>query len=332
MQAIAISQSVSAEELVIQDLPKPEINSDRQVLVRLKAAGINPLDIKIRQNKQGFPVEPQAILGCDGAGIVEQTGSAVTAFKPGDAVFFCHPGLNGRQGTYAEYALVDQAVLAPKPEVLSFTQAAAIPLVLITAWEALFDRASLQSGNRVLVEAGAGGVGHIAVQLAVKAGARVATTVGSQQKADYLKQLGAEKIIFYRDQDVVDEIMQWTGQTGVDIAFDTIGDEVLQRCLSSTRCYGDVVTILTPTAETDWSEARLKNIRFSQELMLTPFFLNDHETMQHQSDILKKCTEDFNQSRLSVKVAKVFQLEHAGLAHQYLEQQVPIGKVVLEIN
>lgn len=332
MQAIAISQSVSAEELVIQELPQPEISSDHQVLVRLKAAGINPLDIKIRQNKQGFPVESLAILGCDGAGIIEQTGSAVTAFKEGDAVFFCQPGLNGRQGTYAEYALVDEAALAPKPEALSFTQAAAIPLVLITAWEALFDRVNLQPGHHVLVEAGAGGVGHIAVQLAVNAGAKVATTASSQQKAVYLKQLGAEKIIFYRDRNVADEILQWTSQTGVDIAFDTIGDEVLQRCFSSTRCYGDVVTILTPTAETDWSEARLKNIRFTQELMLTPFFLNDQKTMQHQSNILRQCTEDFNQSNLTATVARVFPLKDAGLAHQYLEQQAPIGKVVLEID
>ncbi len=332
MRAIAISESVSADQLKIQELPIPVIRSQHQVLVRLKAAGINPLDLKIRENKQGFPVEPLAILGCDGAGIVEDTGSGVSEFQKGDHVFFCQPGLNSRQGTYAEYALVDQEVLAPKPESLSFAEAAAIPLVLITAWEALFDRSNLKQGSRILIEAGAGGVGHIAIQLAVRVGAKVATTVGSDQKAQFVKQLGAEKVINYRDQNVADEVMKWTNQTGVDIAFDTIGGEVMQRCFSSVRCYGDVVSILTPTADIDWSEARLKNIRFTQELMLTPFFLNNKETMNHQSELLKQCTPDFNTSKLTVNVAKLFSLQEAGLAHRYLQEEAPFGKVVLVID
>ncbi|HFD11092.1 MAG TPA: alcohol dehydrogenase [Crenotrichaceae bacterium] len=331
MRAIAITESGSAEILKIRDLPIPEIHSPTQVLVRLKAASINPLDIKIRQNKNAFPVQPTAILGCDGAGIIEATGSDVTDYQVGNAVFFCQPGLNGRQGTYAEYVVVDQEVLAHKPETLSFTQAAAIPLVLITAWEALFDRVNTKQDSQILIQAGAGGVGHIAIQLAKLAGARVATTVSTEQKLAFVKQLGVEKAIRYQQQNVVEEIMHWSNQQGVDLAFDTIGDEVMQQCFSSVRCYGDVVTILTPTSETDWSEARLKNVRFTQELMLTAFFLNDTALMKHQSEILKKCTPDFNNGILTTRVARIFPLDDVASAHQHLQENAPIGKVVLEI-
>jgi len=331
MRAVAITDSGSAEILKVSDMPIPEIESETQVLVQLKASGINPLDIKIRQNKQAFPVQSTAILGCDGAGVIQATGSDVANYQVGDAVFFCQPGLNGRQGTYAEFVVVDQEVLAPKPEALSFVQAAAIPLVLITAWEALYDRVSIKPKSQLLVEAGAGGVGHIAVQLALLAKARVAATVSTDEKSSFVSQLGVEKVIRYQNQNVVEELMSWTHQQGVDIAFDTIGGDVMQRCFSSVRCYGDVVTILTPTAETDWSEARLKNVRFTQELMLTPFFLNNKTFISHQSGILKQCTPDLNNGQLTVHVAKTFSLENAAHAHQYLQDQAPIGKVVLEI-
>lgn len=331
MRAIVITESCGVDVLKSQDVAMPEIKSQNQVLVRLKSAGINPLDIKIRQNKEAFPVQPTAILGCDGAGIVEAIGADVTAFQQGDEVFFCQPGFNGKQGTYAEFVLVEQEVLAPKPESLSFVQAAAIPLVLITAWEALHNRTTINSQSQLLIEAGAGGVGHIAIQLALLVGARVATTVSSQQKAEFVEQLGVEKVIHYQNENVVDEIMSWTNQRGVDIAFDTIGGEVMQRCLSSVCCYGDVVTILTPDREIDWSDARLKNVRFTQELMLTPFFLNSLETMKHQSEILKKCTPDFNSGQMSIHVAKTFSLDDAQHAHQFLQTSRPVGKVVLEL-
>ena len=331
MRAVAITDSGSAEILKVSDMPIPEIESETQVLVQLKASGINPLDIKIRQNKQAFPVQSTAILGCDGAGIVQATGSDVANYQVGDAVFFCQPGLSGRQGTYAEFVVVDQEALAPKPEALSFVQAAAIPLVLITAWEALYDRVSIKPKSQLLVEAGAGGVGHIAVQLALLAKARLATTVSTDEKSSFVSQLGVEKVIRYQDQNVVEELMNWTHQQGVEIAFDTIGGDVMQRCFSAVRCYGDVVTILTPTAETDWSEARLKNVRFTQELMLTPFFLNNKTFISHQSGILKQCTPRLNNGQLTVHVAKTFSLENAAHAHQYLQDQAPIGKVVLEI-
>ncbi len=164
MKAILMT---AVDVLQLQQVPTPEISQPHQVLVALKAAGVNPIDTKIRKRGTFYPEQMPAILGCDGAGIVEAVGAAVQDFRPGDEVYFCSGGL-GRAGTgnYAEYALIEADYLAHKPKSLSFAEAAAVPLVLITAWEALYDRARLQSGQSVLIHGGAGGVGHVAIQLA----------------------------------------------------------------------------------------------------------------------------------------------------------------------
>ena len=164
-------------------------------------------------------------------------------------------------------------MLALKPRLLSFEQEAAAPLVFITAWEALHDRARIAPDQIVLIHAGAGGVGHAAIQLAKQAGAHVITTVSNEEKAAFVKQLGADLIINYRIQDVIAEVMRWTDSNGVDIAFDTVGPAVLQSCFQCVKPYGDVVTILQATTDTDWSEARKRNVRFSHELMLSPILL-----------------------------------------------------------
>lgn len=241
--------------------------------MRIKAIGINPIDCKIRSAPERFPVTFPVIPGCDGAGIVQAVGLQVKNFKPGDEVYFSQPGFNKRQGTYAEYVLVDAELLALKPHTLSFEQAAAAPLVFITAWEALHDRARIIRDQTILINAGAGGVGHAVIQLAKLAGAKVITTVSSEEKANFVRRLGVDKIINYRTQDLISEVSQWTDGKGVDIAFDTVGPEVLQTCFQCVRPYGDVVTILQPASDTDWGEARKRNVRLSFELMLTPVLL-----------------------------------------------------------
>lgn len=305
---------------------------DRQVLVRLEAAGVNPIDYKIRAAPERFPLSFPVIPGCDGAGVVVAVGQHVAAFKPGDAVYFSQPGFNQRQGTYAEYVYVDASLLAHKPRKLSFEQAAAAPLVLITAWEALHDRARIKNGQNVLIHAGAGGVGHVAIQLAVLAGTNVITTVSNVEKAAFAKQLGANEIIFYKSQNVADEVINWTNGEGVDIAFDTVGPPALENCFNCVKPYGDVVTILQPTANTNWSEARIRNARFSFELMLTPLILELEDAKQHQGDILQRCAELIDEDKLKIEVAKVFELKDAAAAQDFLEQQHPIGKVALTIN
>jgi NADPH:quinone reductase len=329
MKAVCIDQGGGVEVLRVADMPEPLLSRDNQVLVTLKAAGINPIDTKIRSAPERFPVTLPAILGCDGAGVVTAVGEAVTAFAPGDEVYFSQPGLIDRQGTYAGQVAVDAPLLAHKPARLSFAEAAAAPLVLITAWEALHDRARMQPGQRVLIHAGAGGVGHVAIQLARQAGASVATTVSNDEKAAFVRQLGAECVIDYRREDVTAAVMDWTGQKGVDIAFDTVGGAVLDSCFSCVAPYGDVVTILQPGADTHWQEARLRNLRFSMELMLAPVILGLEAAKRRQGEILRRCAGLFDRQLLHISVAAQFPLDQAAAAQACLEQQHPMGKLVL---
>jgi NADPH:quinone reductase len=332
MRAVTIDRSGGPEVLTLREVERPSITRPHQLLVRLKAAGINPIDTKIRGAVDRFPVQMPAILGCDGAGVVEAIGDEVSDFKPGDAVYYCQCGFGGRQGNYAEYAVVDQNFVAHKPESLSFVEAAAAPLVLITAWEALFDRVAVESGHNVLIHAGAGGVGHVAIQMAKQAGARVCTTVSTPEKSEFVKELCADKVIFYRDEDVIHAVSEWTEGRGVDVAFDTVGNDVFEQCCACTRCYGDLVTILQPPADIDWSEARTRNLRISLEMMLAPTILELTDAQQHQGDILSQCARRFSAGTLSITVARTFPLEQAAEAHRHLEQEKPIGKVVLTID
>ncbi len=331
MKAVYFDKGGSADVLHYGDIATPNECGENQVLVRIKAIGINPIDCKLRAAPERFPVTFPVIPGCDGAGIVEAVGTQVSHFKSDDEVYFSQPGFKGRQGTYAEYTLVDASLLALKPRTLSFEQAAAAPLVFITAWEALHDRARIMHDQIVLVHAGAGGVGHAAIQLAKLAGARVITTVSNEEKAAFVKQLGADLIINYRTQDVIAEVMRWTDSNGVDIAFDTVGPAVLQSCFRCVKPYGDVVTILQATTDTDWSEARKRNVRFSHELMLSPVLLELEQAKQHQGEILKQCAALFDDNKLTVSIARTFKLSEAATAQHFLEHNHPAGKVILAV-
>jgi NADPH2:quinone reductase len=332
MKAMLMREPGPPEVLAETDLPLPAIERPGDVLVRLKAAGVNPVDTKIRAKGVLLPETLTAVLGCDGAGVVEAVGSEVSRFKPGDAVWFCHGGLGGPHGNYAEYIVVDEAVAQPKPASLDFVHAAAAPLVLITAWEALYDRARLHEGQTVLIHAGAGGVGHVAIQLARLAGARVATTVSSPEKAEYVHTLGAECAINYRTEDLVEVIADWTGGRGVDVAFDTVGPEVFRRTIPAMAVYGDLVTILDPGPDLDLKEARNRNLRISLELMLTPQLRGLDEALVHQGSILRRCGDLFDQGKLSVYVADTYPLARAGEAHRRLEAGGAKGKLVLTMG
>ena len=183
MKGIVMTAPGGPEVLKLQDLSDPVLKQDTDILVRVKAAGINPVDTKMRAKPTVYPAPLPPVLGCDGAGVIEAVGKAVKDFKPGDEVYYCQAPHHDRLGSYAQYALVDHRLVAKKPKRLSFAQAAAAPLVLITAWEALHDRVDIKSWHKLLVHAGAGGVGHVAIQLARIAGAEVCATVGSAAKA-----------------------------------------------------------------------------------------------------------------------------------------------------
>ncbi|MBD2693357.1 zinc-dependent alcohol dehydrogenase family protein [Anabaena catenula] len=331
MQAVLMTAAGNPEVLQLQEVPKPT-PGNTELLVRLVAAGINPLDTKLRKRGTFYPEQMPAILGCDGAGIVEAIGASVQKFQPGDEVYFCYGGLGAHQGNYAEYTTVDERFVASKPKSISFAEAAAAPLVLITAWEALYERGKLEPGDKVLIHAGAGGVGHVAIQLAKLKGADVATTISSQEKANFVTQLGADKVIFYKETDFVQATLDWTNGEGVDLAFDTVGGEIFDKTFPAVRTYGDIVTILEPDANTVWKVARNKNLRIGLELMLTPMLLGNIEALQHHGEILQQCATWIDENKLKIQVSNTFPLKAAANAHQLLENGSITGKIVLLIH
>jgi NADPH:quinone reductase len=331
MKAIIFEQPGDPDVLTMQDWPEPRIQQPTELLIQLKAAGVNPIDTKLRSRGTFYPERMPAILGCDGAGVVVAVGEQVSQFSVGDEVYFCWGGLGAEPGTYAEFAVVDQRNLALKPKSLSFAEAAAVPLVMITAWEALCDRARIQPGQRVLIHAGAGGVGHVAVQIAKLKGARVCTTVSSDAKANFVQQLGAELAINYRQTDFAPAVLNWTAGEGVDIVFDTVGSATFSQSFAATRIYGDVVTLLDSAPETDWKTARSRNLRLSFELMLTPLLKGLVTAQQHQVDILTQAAQWIDAGQLKIHLGKTFPLGAAADAHRFLEAGSVTGKVSLLI-
>ncbi|MFN6566922.1 zinc-dependent alcohol dehydrogenase family protein [Dendronalium sp. ChiSLP03b] len=330
MKAVLMTAAGSPEVLQVQQVVNPAVPlGNTELLVRLVAAGVNPIDTKLRNRGTFYPDQMPAILGCDGAGIVEAVGAGVQRFRLGDEVYFCYGGLGGHQGNYAEYTVVDERFVARKPASISFAEAAAAPLVLITAWEALYERGRLEPGERVLIHAGAGGVGHVAIQLAKLKGATVSTTVSSEDKANFVRQLGADHVIFYKQIDFVEAALDWTGGEGVDLAFDTVGGETFHKTFPAVRVYGDIVTILEPDAKTVWKTARTRNLRIGLELMLTPMLLGLNESLQHQAEILEQCAKWIDEGKLKIHVSHKFPLEEAAKAHQLLESGSVTGKIVL---
>jgi len=332
MIAVLMTAPGKPEVLQVQQVPNPPAPINTELLVRLHAAGINPIDTKLRKRGTFYPDNLPAILGCDGAGVVEAVGAKVKRFRVGDAVYFCNGGLGGVPGNYAEYTIVDERFVAKKPASVTFTEAAAAPLVLITAWEALYERGRLEPGERVLIHAGAGGVGHVAIQLAKLKGASVCTTVSSKEKADFVRYLGADKVILYQQTDFVQAVLDWTDGEGVDLVFDTVGGEVLQKSFPAVRVYGDIVTILEPDPNTVWKTARNRNLRISLELMLTPMLQGIVEAQEHQGEILQQCANWMAEGKLKIQVGHKFPLRDAAKAHQLLESGSMIGKIVLVIG
>ncbi len=240
MQAAVLDASNGAFRTA--QVPRPDPRPG-QVLVRIGASAVNPLDIKIRAGQAAHARQPlPAILGIDLAGVVEAVGDSVSAFRPGDEVYGMTGGVGRLQGSLAEYAAVDADLLAPKPVNLAMREAAALPLIFITAWEGLVDRAAVHSGQKVLIHGGAGGVGHVAVQIARAFGADVFAT-GSSASAAFIESSGAVAID-YREMSVEDYVAKFTGGRGFDIVYDTVGGTTLDASFNAVSRFGHVVSAL----------------------------------------------------------------------------------------
>lgn len=331
MRAILMTATGGPEVLRPGEIPEPELN-ERDVRVALRAAGVNPVDYKLRRNGTLGGSLP-AVLGWDGAGIVEEVGAAVTRFAPGDEVYLCDGGFGPVPGTYAEYKVLDERLVAPKPRRLSFIEAAAAPLVTITAWEALRERARVSAGQRVLVQGGGGGVGHLAIQIARVAGARVAATVSAGPRLELAARMGAERCIDYRREDVGEAVRAWAGRDGADVVHDTVGGPTFAVSFRFVRPYGDLVS----NVESSWPSQAIqvmqqRNLRVSFTWTPAPSVFGWFDERERQTWILEEAGRLFDQDRLTVHVGATFPLAEAAAAHRALEAGQVIGKAVLEIG
>ena len=331
MQAIVATGLGGPEVLELRSVPLHWPRGSGDVLVRLKAAAINPADAYFRRHGPYVQSTGPFIPGHDGAGEVEAVGSQVRRFKPGDAVCFCNGGIGGDPGTYAEFAVVPASQLVGKPLQVDFIQAAAMPLVAITLWESLYDRARVRSGEQVLIHAGAGGTGHIGVQFARLAGARVATTVSTQAKANLTAELGAELVINYREHDFAAAVRDWTQGRGLDVVLDNVGAEAMQRTFSVMAPYGRVVTLMGTPGDTADGAAYNGNLTIHNVMMLTPMWRRLGARLRQQADRVQKSMVLLAEGKLRVVVDQVFPMAEAVAAHRYLESGQAIGKVVLAI-
>jgi len=241
MKALVLNSFGGPEAFELRDIPTPAAGPG-QVLVRVHATSINPLDYQVRRGDYPDLVPLPAITGHDVSGVVEAIGAGVTAFAPGDAVWYT-PQIFDGPGSYAEYHVAAEHIIGKKPASLTHLEAASLSLVGGTAWEALVGRVALRVGETILVHGGAGGVGHVAIQLAKAIGARVITTARAEN-FEFARSMGADVVIDYENDDYVEAVLRETAGRGVDVVFDTIGGDTLSRSAETLAQLGRLVTIV----------------------------------------------------------------------------------------
>ncbi|MFE8916263.1 NADP-dependent oxidoreductase [Streptomyces globisporus] len=334
MKAFVVEKYGGPAGMRAAELPDPRVGAD-DVLVKIHAAGVNPLDLRIRNGdfKAFMPYRLPLVLGNDLAGTVVRVGQAVTRFAVGDEVY-ARPGKD-RIGTFAELIAVHQDDLAPKPATLTMTEAASLPLVALTAWQALVERAHVQPGQKVLIHAGAGGLGSIAVQLAKALGAQVATTV-STAKVDLAEDLGADVVVDYRTQDF-EEVLD-----GYDVVVDSLGGENLAKSLRVLKPGGTAISVAGPP-----------DPAFARELGLNPFlrlamtaigFTTRRDAkrrgvtysflfMKASGDQLRELTPLIDAGKVRPVVDRVFPFDETLQAMEYVEKgRAKAGKVVVSMT
>jgi NADPH2:quinone reductase len=317
------------EPLRLVHVPLPSLQPGH-VLVRIASSGVNPLDTKIRIGAAAHArTTLPAILGIDLAGTVEAVAADVTSFNPGDQVYGMTGGVGGVQGSLAEYAAVDARLIAIKPAGWSFKEAAAAPLAVVTAWEGLVDRARVGEGDTVLIQGGAGGVGHVAVQLAIARGATVFAT-GTAADGRVIRRFGATPIDFTTTS-AEEYVHDHTGGEGFDVIFDTVGGTTLDASFASVRRYtGHVVSVL------GWGTHSLAPLSFrgaSYSGVFTLLPLLTGQDRGHHGSILRRASALVDQGALTPIVdPRDFTLETVHEAHLALETADNAGKVVVQIR
>ena len=328
MKAMVLNEYGYNAAFQLTDLPQPSVKAGH-VVVRVAATSVNTVDTMIRQMGKDLPLSPDlpAVLGMDFAGTIEAVGEDVTDFAPGDEVYGCAGGLANLQGTLAEYMLADAKLIAHKPKSLSMREAAALPLVGITAYEGL-QRAGAQTGQKVLVHGGAGGVGHVAVQLAKHFGADVYATCSGSTQTGVIESYGATAID-YKTENVTEYVAKHTDGAGFDVVFDSVGGANMTNSFEAAALNGNVTTTVS-MLELDLTPAHFKGLSLHVVFMLIPM-LYDHKREEHGA-ILSKLTEIADKGALKPLLDEMeFGLEKVGKAHDRLTSGQAIGKVVVEI-
>ena len=328
MKAMIIRDFGGPEVFESSEIPKPEVKPGH-VLVRVAATSVNTVDTMIRQMGRDLPISPElpAVLGMDFAGTVEAVGEGVTEYAEGDEVYGCAGGLGELQGALAEYMLADARLIARKPKNLSMREAAALPLVAITAYEGL-TRAGIAEGQRVLVHGGSGGVGHVALQLARHFGADVYATGGGDKQLALIKELGA-KGINYKTETVADYVAKHTGGAGFDIVFDSVGGANIANSFEAAALNGQVATTVS-MVELDLSVAHFKGLSLHVVFMLIPMIHN--QGREEHGQILSEIAKIVEAGNLHPVMDEChFSLPEIGKAHSRLSSGEAMGKVVVEV-
>lgn len=293
--------------MAVEELPKPKPGSG-EVLIRVAAASVNPVDYKIRSGEFKPPgLTLPTTMGRDVAGVVDQVGPDVKSVRVGDQVYAM---LDRIEGGYAEYALVKESNVAPKPKSIDYIGAAAVPLAAITAWQALFDHGGLKTGERVLIHGAAGGVGHFAVQFAKDRGAHVIAT-GRAEDREALKKWGADEVIDYKTERFEDRVRD------VDLVVDLVGGETQQRSWKVLKQGGRLVSTLAPPSKEEAQRRQAK----AEVFMAQP-----------RGDELTLISRMIDEGRVRVAVQQTFPLEKSRQAQEYLEKEHVRGKVVLKVS
>jgi NADPH:quinone reductase len=316
MKAVVLSHFGGPEALELRDISRPEPRAG-ELLVRVMAAGTNPVDAKLRANGSWARLEPPVVIGYDASGIVEAVCPGVTDFAPGDEVYYTPEIFGNPDGSYAEYERVPAAIVARKPRGLSFVEAASIPLAGGTAWEAVIRRLCVRPGETILIHGAAGGVGSFAVQFAKAAGACVLASA-SPHNHDYLRELGADVVFDYHTTDAADVALEHTGGRGVDAVFDIEGANRVARSLPGVRPFGRVACVLPPQG--DLSALYVNNITLHGV-----FLTRERRRLEDMAPL-------FERRQVRTVVEQVLPLERAGEAHRRLDSGHGRGKVVLQVT
>ena len=329
MKAVLLKKYGDIENFEVREIPIPLIQPGH-VLIKVHASSVNPVDFKIRQGLLPIGPDLPAVLHGDMSGEITEVGKDVPKFKKGDLVYGCIGGFKGLPGVLAEFVLADAQLFAHKPNNLSMEEAGVLPLVSITAWNALIDRSCIRKDHRVLIHGATGGVGHIALQLAKAYGAEVHSTCSSEEKSNLATTLGSNITINYKHLKVDEYVKNYADDKGYDVVFDTVGGGCLDDSFTAAKVNGTVVSIAA-RATHDLSKVHIKSLTLHVVFMLLPLIMN--EGRSRHGEILAELSKlvENNQIR-PILHSKSFNFEDVGSAHNCLEQGNVLGKISLVSN